>query len=81
MCVHGYRRRLFVDSLDPHERVVELRVNALQVLNGQLLPQHLLVERHAETVVYELPVVQSLRRIVERRRRGGGEGRLGREKE
>lgn len=47
-------------SLDPDKGVVELRVNGLQVLGGQLLAQHLLVERHAEAIVDELPVVESL---------------------
>ena len=51
-------------SLYPHERVIELGVHTLQVLYCQFLAQHLLVEGHAETVVYELPMVESLRASV-----------------
>ena len=47
-------------SLDPYEGVVVFRVNGFQVLNGQLLVQHLLVEGHAKTVVNELPMEESL---------------------
>lgn len=43
--------------LDPHDGVVELRVDGLQVFQGGFLVQHLLVERQRESGVYELPVV------------------------
>jgi len=49
-----------LDSLDPHQGVVEFWVDGLQVLYGWLLSQHLLVERHAEAVVYELAMVKGL---------------------
>ena len=61
----------FIDvfySLDPYEGVVVFRVNGLQVLNGQLLVQHLLVEGHAETVVNKLPMKESLTAEWERER-------------
>ena len=47
-------------SPNPDERVVELGVNGLQVLHGELLLEDLLVEGHAESVVNELVVKQCL---------------------
>ena len=58
--------------LDPHEGVVEFRVDTLQVLNSQFLTQHLLVEWHAETVVYKFSVIQGLPRERGREGRRGG---------
>lgn len=49
-------------SLYPHKGVVKLRVHGLQVLDGEFLAHHLLVEGHAEAIVDELAVVQSLER-------------------
>lgn len=58
---HGTHMAPSCWSPDPDEGVVELWVDGLQVLDGQLLAQHLLVEGHAEAVVDELAVIQRLR--------------------
>lgn len=47
--------------LYPDERVVELRVDRLDVLDGQLLVQHALVEGHGEPAVDEPAMVQGHR--------------------
>ena len=44
--------------LNPIEGVVELRINALQVLHGEFLAQHPLIEGHCEARVDELAVVE-----------------------
>lgn len=48
------------DSLDPDDRVVEFRVNGLQVFQGWSLVEHPLVEREGEACINELSMVQSL---------------------
>ena len=45
---------------DPDERVVELRVDTLNVVDSQRLVEHLLVERQREPAVYELTMIQRL---------------------
>ncbi len=48
--------------LDPHDGVIKLRVDGLQVFQGGFLVQHSLVEWQREAGVDELSVVQSLQR-------------------
>lgn len=45
------------DSLDPHNGVVELGVDGLQVFQGGSLVEHPLVERQGEACVDELAMV------------------------
>lgn len=49
------------DLLDPDERVVELRVDGLQVFESQWLVQNALVEGQRETRVDEFTMEQGLK--------------------
>ncbi len=49
-------------SLDPHDGVVKLRVDGLQVFQGGFLVKHALVEGQSEACVNELPMIQCLQR-------------------
>ncbi len=49
-------------SLDPHDGVVKLRVDGLQVFQGGFLVKHALVEGQSEARVNELPMIQCLQR-------------------
>lgn len=42
---------------DPNERLVEFRINALNVIYRQLLIQHLFIEWHRKSTVYEFTVI------------------------
>lgn len=55
-----------VKSPDPYERIVELRVNGLEIFEDQLLVQHAFVERQREARVDELAVEKCLQRRNER---------------
>ena len=44
--------------LNPHQRIVKLRVDAFYIFHHELLPQHSFVEGHREAGINEPPVVQ-----------------------
>lgn len=46
--------------LNPHERVVELRIDGLQIFDSQRFVENALVKRQRETRVDELPMKESL---------------------
>lgn len=45
---------------DPDEGVEEFDIDRFDVIDGQILLEHLLVERHSKSTVNELPMVQRL---------------------
>lgn len=49
-----------ITSPNPYKRVVELRINGLQVFEDQLLVQHAFIERQRKACVDELAVEKCL---------------------